>query len=140
MPVDESIEKSEDFIRAVIEDIQEIVEVAQLKDAKDVYIFTADDWKYKALQMAAGKNMGQAMKDVMADPEMRKAGKEVSKYVGKVISDRLLPNGVDEKAVLGEAQDFLGQEVGMHVILNPAEDPENKRRHAIPGRPALLIK
>ena len=92
------------------------------------------------LQMAAGKNMGQAMKDVMADPEMRKAGKEVSKYVGKVISDRLLPNGVDEKAVLAEAKDFVGEEVGMHVSLNPAEDPENKRRHAIPGRPALLIK
>jgi len=60
--VDESIEKSEDFIRSVIEDIQEIVEVAQLKDSKDVYIYTADDWKYKALQMAAGKNMGQAMR------------------------------------------------------------------------------
>jgi leucyl-tRNA synthetase len=138
--VDESIEKSEDFIRAVIEDIQEIVEVAQLKDAKNVYIYTADEWKYKALQLAAGKNMGQAMKDVMADPEMRKAGKEVSKYIGKVISDRLVPSGVDEQAVLGEAKDFLGQEVGMLVVLNPAEDPENKRRHAIPGRPALLIK
>ena len=80
------------------------------------------------------------MKDVMADPEMRKAGKEVSKYVGKVISDRLVPNGVDEKAVLAEAKDFVGGEVGLHVFLNPAEDPENKRRHAIPGRPALLIK
>jgi leucyl-tRNA synthetase len=90
--------------------------------------------------MATGKNMGQAMKDVMADPEMRKAGKEVSKYVGKVISDRLLPSGVDEKAVLDEAQDFIGKEVGMHIVLNPAEDPENKRRFAIPGRPALLIK
>jgi leucyl-tRNA synthetase len=140
VPVDESIEKSEDFIRSVIEDIQEIVEVAQLKDAKDVNIYTADDWKYKALQLSTGKNMGQAMKDVMADPEMRKAGKEVSKYVGKVIADRLVPSGVDEKAVLGEAKDFIGQEVGMHVALNPAEDPENKRRHAIPGRPALLIK
>jgi leucyl-tRNA synthetase len=137
---DESIEKSEDFIRSVIEDIQEIVEVAQLKDAKDVYIYTAEEWKYKVLQLAAGKNMGQAMKDVMADPEMRKAGKEVSKYVGKVISDRLVPNGVDENAVLDEAKDFVGEEVGMHVLLNPAEDPENKRRFAIPGRPALLIK
>ena len=90
--------------------------------------------------MAAGKNMGDAMKDVMADPEMRKQGKEVSNYVGKVISERLVPNGVDENAILDEAKDFVGEEVGMHVFLNPAEDPENKRRHAIPGRPALLIK
>ncbi|HUL62444.1 MAG TPA: class I tRNA ligase family protein, partial [Methanocella sp.] len=140
VPVDESIERSEDFIRSVIEDIQEIVEVAGLKNAKDVYVYTAADWKYRALQLASGKNMGQAMKDVMADPEMRKAGKEVGKYVGKVISDRLVPSGVDEQAVLGEAQDFVGQEVGMRIILNAAEDPENKKRHAIPGRPALLIK
>ena len=103
VPMDESIEKSEDFIRSVIEDIQEIVEVAQLKDAKNVNIFTADDWKYKVLSLSTGKNMGQAMKDVMADQEMRKVGKEVSKYVGKVISDRLVPSGVDEKAVLDEA-------------------------------------
>lgn len=140
VPVDDSIEKSEDFIRNVIEDIQEIVEVAQLKDAKEVFIYTADEWKYTTLQLASGKNMGDAMKDVMADPEMRKQGKEVSKYVGKVISERLVPTGVDEKGVLDEAKDFVSREVGMVVTVNPETDPENKRRFAIPGRPALLIK
>jgi leucyl-tRNA synthetase len=137
---DETIERSEDFIRSVIEDIQEIVEVAQLKDAREVMIYTADPWKYKALRLASGKNMGEAMKDVMADPEMRPHAKEVSKYVGKVVSDRLVPSGVDEPAILGEARDFISREVGMQVALNPEADPENKRRHAIPGRPALLIK
>jgi leucyl-tRNA synthetase len=137
---DETIERSEDFIRSVIEDIQEIVEVAQLKDAREVMIYTADPWKYKALRLASGKNMGEAMKDVMADPEMRPHAKEVSKYVGKVVSDRLVPSGVDEPAILGEARDFISREVGMQVALNPDADPENKRRHAIPGRPALLIK
>jgi leucyl-tRNA synthetase len=137
---DETIERSEDFIRKVIEDAQEIVEVAQLKGAKEVLIYTPDEWKYKALQLAAGKNMSDAMKGVMADPEMRKQGKEVSKYVTKVISERLVYSGVDERAVLDEAKDFISREVGMAVTVNPPTDPENKKRHAIPGRPALLIK
>jgi len=135
-----AIEKSEDFIRDVIEDIQEIIEVAQLKTAKEVMIYTADAWKYKALQTASGKNMSDAMKDVMTDPEMRKQGKEVSKYVSKVVGERLIHSGVNEKAVLDEAKDFISKEVGMSVSVNPEEDPENKRRHAIPGRPALLIR
>ncbi len=88
---DDTIEKSEDFIRKVIEDAQEIISVANLAEAKEAYIYTSDDWKYKALQLAAGKNMGDAMKAVMADLEMRKQGKEVSRYIQKIISERLVP-------------------------------------------------
>lgn len=137
---DDRIEKSEDFVRSVIEDIQEIIEVAHLENAKEVFIYTADDWKYQALQLATGRNMGDAMKAVMADPEMRKHGKEVSRYIQKVVSDRLVPSGVDEKSILAEARDFISREIGMKVEINPQQDPENKKKHAIPGRPAILIK
>jgi leucyl-tRNA synthetase len=137
---DDTIEKSEDFIRKVIEDAQEIITVANLSGAKEVFVYTSDDWKYKVLQLAAGKNMGDAMKAVMADPEMRKYRKEVSRYVQKVVSERLVPSGVDEPGILNEAREFLSREIGMAVAVNPPADPENKKRHAIPGRPALLIK
>jgi leucyl-tRNA synthetase len=140
MIADESIEKSEDFVRSVIEDIQEIIEVAHLEDAKEAYVYTSDEWKYKALELASGKNMGDAMKAVMADPEMRKAGKEVSKYIQKVVSERLVSSGVKEKEVLDEAKDFISNEVGMKIEINSSFDPDNKRRHAIPGRPAIYIK
>jgi len=137
---DETIERSEDFIRKVIEDIQEIITVANLSEAKDAYIYTSEDWKYKALQLATGKNMGDAMKAVMADPELRKHGKEVSRYVQKVVSERLVPSGVDEAAVLNEAKDFIASEIGMNVHVNSEFDPQGKRKHAIPGRPAIFIQ
>jgi len=115
MIADETIERSEDFIRKVIDDAQEIITVANLTSAKEAYIYTSEDWKYKALQIAAGKNMGDAMKAVMADEEMRKHGKEVSRYIQKIISERLVPSGVDESAILKEAQDFISGEIGMKV-------------------------
>jgi leucyl-tRNA synthetase len=140
MIADETIERSEDFIRKVIDDAQEIITVANLTSAKEAYIYTSEDWKYKALQIAAGKNMGDAMKAVMADEEMRKHGKEVSRYIQKIISERLLPSGVDEPAILKEAQDFISGEIGMKVSVNAEFDPQNKKKHAIPGRPAIFIQ
>lgn len=137
---DETIERSEDFIRKVIEDAQEIITVANLAQAKEAYIYTSDEWKYKALQIAAGKNMGDAMKAVMADAEMRKHGKEVSRYIQKVISERLVPSGVDEPAILNEAGYFIANEIGMKVSINSEFDPQNKKKHAIPGRPAIFIQ
>ncbi|BAI61843.1 leucyl-tRNA synthetase [Methanocella paludicola SANAE] len=140
MIANETIERSEDFIRKVIEDAQEIITVANLTEAKEAYIYTSDDWKYKALQIAAGKNMGDAMKAVMADEDMRKHGKEVSRYIQKIISERLVPSGVDEPAILKEAQEFIAGEIGMKVSVNAEFDPQNKKKHAIPGRPAIFIQ
>lgn len=140
MIADDSIERSEDFIRKVIEDAQEIITVANLTTAKEAYIYTSEDWKYKALQIAAGKNMGDAMKAVMADEDMRKHGKEVSRYIQKIISERLVPSGVDEPAILKEAQDFISGEIGMKVSVNAEFDPQSKKKHAIPGRPAIFIQ
>lgn len=138
--IDESIERSEDFVRSVIEDVQEIIEVARLENAKDVYIYTSEPWKYKALALATGKNMGDAMKAAMADEDLRKQGKEVSKYIQKVVSERLVTSGVDESSILNEARDFISREIGMKVEVNSEFDPESKRRHAIPGRPAIYVK
>ena len=136
----ETIEKSEDFIRKVIDDTQEIITVASLAEAKEAYIYTSEDWKYKVLQTATGKNMGDAMKSVMEDPEMRMHGKEVSRYIQKIVSERLVPSGVDESAVLGEAKEFIANEIGLKVEVNSEFDPQNKKKHAIPGRPAIFIQ
>ncbi len=136
----ETIEKSEDFIRKVIDDTQEIITVASLAEAKEAYIYTSEDWKYKVLQTATGKNMGDAMKSVMEDPEMRTHGKEVSRYIQKIVSERLVPSGVDESAVLGEAKEFIANEIGLKVEVNSEFDPQNKKKHAIPGRPAIFIQ
>jgi leucyl-tRNA synthetase len=136
----ETIEKSEDFIRKVIDDTQEIITVASLEQAKQAYIYTSEPWKYTALQIASGKNMGDAMKAVMADPEMRTHGKEVSRYIQKIVSERLVPSGVDEFAVLDEAKEFIACEIGLKVEVNSEFDPQNKKKHAIPGRPAIFIQ
>ena len=83
--------------------------MASLAEAKQAYIYTSEEWKYKALQIATGKNMGDAMKSVMEDPEMRTHGKEVSRYIQKIVSERLVPSGVNESAVLAEAKEFIGE-------------------------------
>jgi len=136
--VDEEIESAEECIKRVISDIKEIMEVARIKGAKTAYIYTAEDWKWKVLEIAAGKEVRDAMQAVMKDPELRKRGKEVSTLVQRISSERIMR--INEGDILAEAKDFIAREIGIKVEVNADYDPQNKRRLAIPGRPAIYIE
>lgn len=138
--VDEGIERAEEYIKCVISDIKEIIEVARIKDARAAYIYTAEDWKWKVLDIAAGREARDAIQEVMKDPELRKRGKEVSALVQKISSERMESMRINEGDILAEARDFIAHEVGVKVEVNADYDPQNKRRFAIPGRPAIYIE
>ncbi len=138
--VDEGIERAEEYIKCVISDIKEIIEVARIKDARAAYIYTAEDWKWKVLDIATGREARDAMQEVMKDPELRKRGKEVSALVQKISSERMESMKINEGDILAEARDFIAREVGVKVEVNADYDPQNKRRFAIPGRPAIYIE
>ena len=138
--IDEKIERAEEFIKDVIADVQEIFAVARIKEAKTAHIYTAEDWKWEVMELVAGKDMRGAMRDVMQDSELRKRGKEVSAFVQKVTSDRTFVEKIDENGVLQDARDFIEKELGMKLRVNPDYDPQNKRKMAIPGRPAIYIE
>lgn len=138
--IDEGIESAEEYIKRVISDIKEIMEVARIKGARTAYIYTAEDWKWKVLDIAAGKEVKDAMQAVMKDPELRKRGKEVSTLVQKISSERGEIMRINEGDILAEAKDFIARGIGVKVEVNADYDPQNKRRLAIPGRPAIYIE
>ena len=85
--IDEEAEMIEEYLRNLVEDIQEIKKF--VSDAREVYISPAEEWKFKAAKVIAeSKDMSQAMKILMQDEELRRVGKEVSNFVKKVFKDR----------------------------------------------------
>jgi leucyl-tRNA synthetase len=110
----------------------------------------------KALMMAEENqlNIGLLMKELMADPKMKKMGKEISQFTGKLPGEikRLNPVDkaryqvdLDEKQHLETAKDYLEALFGCPVKLCSADqadiyDPANKARFAIPLRPAVYIE
>ncbi|AIF68832.1 leucyl-tRNA synthetase [Palaeococcus pacificus DY20341] len=138
----ETIELEENHIKALIEDIKEIIKVAKLEDAKRAYIYTAEEWKWKVAQVVAEKRDFKAsMSEIMKDPEMRKRGKEVSKLIQKLIKDRAFDfKRIDEEKALKQAKDFIESEIGLEIIINPDEDKGGKKRQAMPMKPAVFIE
>ncbi len=136
--VDEEAEKAEEYIRRLIDDIMEVKKF--IKDAKVVHIHPAEEWKIKALEVVlSSDNVGEAIKKLMQDEGMRKQAKEVSNFVKRVFSDRKTLILIDERKVLEENLSFIEAETGLKVSLDSSNMPEEKRRVAVPGKPAIYI-
>ncbi|MBU7046517.1 MAG: hypothetical protein HXS54_08775 [Theionarchaea archaeon] len=71
---------------------------------------------------------------------VRQHGKEASKFIPKVVKERIFPPKINEKEVIGEAQDFISQEVGLIIEVDADFDPQNKRKAAVPGKPGIYIE
>jgi len=136
--VDEEAEMIEEYLRNLVEDIQEIKKF--VSDAREIYIAPAEEWKVRAAKVIAeSKDVGQAMRTLMQDEELRKMGKEVSNFVKRVFKERKKLAVIDEWSVITENLKFIENETGLKVILDTQKVPEDKRRQAIPGKPAIYV-
>lgn len=146
--------QQEAYLRAVLDDLNSIVRVAQIKP-KRVVIHTAPAWKLRAeseVRAAAGRgerNPGDVIKRLLADANLRPFAKDVPAFVQKVMKDavQIRSDGAiaDEHAALSSARDFLGAELGAAVEIYRADDPQapdpGKKRHvAAPRKPALFLE
>ena len=142
-----------------VNDISEILKVTKIKPKK-IYIYTSPNWKqdiYKKAIELDDKNkldMGSIMKDIMSDPDMRKKGKIISKFIGKLNKEIIkLSNNdkkryltdINEKNYLDDSKDYIKKIFNCDVnIYNSDEkekyDPENKSRFAEPLKPAIYIE
>ncbi|KXS45162.1 MAG: leucyl-tRNA synthetase [Methanolobus sp. T82-4] len=157
--VDNDAELAEELIGNTLSDIEEIIKVTKLTPKKAV-LYTAPSWKTEAFKLALKMlheedlNPGKLIKTLMSDPENRKYGKEIPKYVQKLVPDiksmkterleKLLGFDLDEQSILKENDRCLENEIGCPVEVytadDPAYDPENKARFAAPLRPAIYLE
>lgn len=152
---------AEEHVKAVLEDIATVRKLAGIERPASLTLYTTAAWRRelaaKAVRMAqesGGKfPMGDFMKEVMADPQMRSRGKDVQAYTGKLpafvtqlspAQRTILLSGMDEARVLRDAAGFLAREAGVpEVQVWPADAPEApehpKRNVAAPLKPGIAI-
>jgi leucyl-tRNA synthetase len=131
--VDAEAEAAEEYLKKLISDIKEILKFVE---AEKVYISLAEPWKLEVLNLAmkAG-NFKDAMREIMKDERFRRMGKEVSNFVKKTLKDggfRIL----DEERIIVENLDFISKETGVKLEISE-NVPEEKKKMAMPGKPAL---
>ena len=157
--VNKESEFAEELVKNTLSDIESIVRVIK-QSHKKVYIYTSSQWKNKvfniglSMQKEENLNVGLLIKTVMKDSELRARGKEVQKFIQKIIPeiktlnpellDSMINFKIDEEFILKESISFLEQELSIPVEISsedsPSYDPENKSRFAIPMRVAIYLE
>ena len=153
-------EETENMIKNVLEDTSNILRATKM-EPKEIYYYSAAPWKWKVYiaalkKSASGKlSIGDLMKEVMADPELRKMGGRVAKFAQGITEEinrmpenmkgRQFQIGVlDEAASLKKAEAFFGREFNAKIHAYSEDykqihDPQGKAGYAKPYRPAIYI-
>ncbi|MCD6202754.1 MAG: hypothetical protein J7I99_00125, partial [Methanophagales archaeon] len=132
-----------EYLTSLVNDIKEILHVARLKPGK-IYVYTAEKWKWDVLR---------AIKDVEDKDKIREAmkfrkDKTTAEFVKRAMKTLRKASSkeeassyfeLDEEAVLEREREYLMHVFGCEVEINGDYDPENKRRLAIPLKPAIYV-
>ncbi len=157
--IHEKQEVGEYLLSETIKDISEILKVTKIKPNK-IFVYTSPKWKKdiykKSIKLSEKKdlNIGNIMKDVMADPEMKKKGKQVSKFVKKLPNEiiKLSENDkqrykveINEQEYLENSLKYIKNTFKCEVKIFSADDknitdPKDKSRFSKPLKPAIYIE
>ncbi|KAF5051885.1 Valine--tRNA ligase [anaerobic digester metagenome] len=157
--IDVSKERAEDYLRAMMDDANEILKVTGIKPTR-MTLFTTAPWKREVVSMAAELHEKAELKVptltkmAMAQESVRVKGKEASDFARKTAEDlmkrspaeaRKMAQRFDELSFLSASREFLEKEYNCAVAVHEAgepgiADPQNKARQAAPWRPAILVE
>jgi len=159
--IDANAIQSEDLLKGIIDDIANIIKITKMTPKK-IVIYTADAFKSKAYHrildkvMSGQTNMGEIMKDLIANPEtsdIKKNPDFVQKTIKDILSEpveirktKLKTGEFDEKNLIASELISLAKaDFGVDVQVYSEKDsdiydPKGKARHARPFKPAILIE
>ena len=144
--IDEKVQKSEEIVQELANDINEIKNIIDVKPSK-VHIYVAPEWKWKVFDIAKevgkpdmGRIMGQAVKQNVHDNKKEIAG--FAKKVAREITRVNYVGRIDEYSVIKESLDYLSKEADAEVLVydEPTYDPEGKSQNASPYKPAIYME
>ncbi|MEK6940004.1 MAG: leucine--tRNA ligase [Nanoarchaeota archaeon] len=144
-------EASEQLIRAAIEGMRNVLNLAKLEKPKRFTLFVAEEWSYELFNLISKeikvtRNVGEIMRRVLEEEKMKVKGKEVSKTVMMLVKDpskipALVLSQKEELAAIKEAKAFLEKEFECKVEIIRAEDRQHpKAQSAMPGKPGILVE
>ncbi|NHW23531.1 MAG: leucine--tRNA ligase [Archaeoglobales archaeon] len=129
--IDEGAERAEKYLEQLVEDIKEVMKFVE--KPRIVYIHPAEEWKRRALEIAIEKGLSEATKWLVSQG-VDKA--EIANFAKRFRSAELIPN---EERIIEENIEFLEREFQVKVSLHSTAMPAERRRMALPGKPAIYV-
>lgn len=149
--IDREAEYAEDLAESILADVRKILALAKIENPSKVRIFAAAPWKHElarklAAVMSETRDLKKIMKTCMEENEIKANSKEAAKIIQSVLKDNSkLPEVLLEEKKEGEVYEasakIIGRELGAEVeILQEAEVEDPKAKHALPGKPAIVVE
>jgi leucyl-tRNA synthetase len=163
--IDPPAEETEDLIKNLIQDIQNILKVTKIKPTH-INIYTSASWKWKVYQIILEliiTNRNSSLSDVMKalgdDSEVSRARSDV-KLIKKIMEDilsttierrslKLNTKKIDEPRTIEDAASLISSElgdenIGISVFSEDDEDakrndPQSKAKFSRPFKPAIYL-
>jgi len=159
--VDMAADEQENFIIHLIEDALNILKATKIAP-KHVFIYTAAPWKFHVYRKILSKTqageigIGEVMRELAGDAELKPHMKDVASFVPRVIKSltklsaeqktNALKNEVsDEQKVVEDAVGFLRDRFNAEISVYREDDlkrydPKGRAGMALPGQPAIFIE
>ncbi len=152
--MDPALDAAESLRGDLVDDIQSILDVTE-SDPSLIRIYTAAEWKRGVLEAvieADEPTHGEVMGRLMSEERYRHRGDQVSDMVGAIIDlvhDRSRKTfehlmDLDEMEIIEGSASFLEREFGADIEVysedSATEDPADRAKHALPGRPAIHLE
>ncbi|MHC1610651.1 MAG: leucine--tRNA ligase [Candidatus Methanospirareceae archaeon] len=137
--IDDLVEREEEYVVSMVEDIREILKIARIEPSK-IYIYTADaeteQWKWEVFK---------ALKDVPERDKIKEAmrirkDKSTLDFVKQLMKSNLDYFELNEEAILEREKEYLANEFGCEIGINEEYDPKGKRKFALPLKPAIYVE
>ncbi len=149
--IDKEAEFAEELSGNILSDVEKIIELAKIKDAKKVTIISADKWKYTLLRTLIGtisetREMKAVIETCMNEKDVKINAKEAVRIIQALLKDNSkIPKVIlDEKHELEAykaAAEMIEKEHGAKAVITAEKDSkEAKAKQAMPGKPAIVVE
>ncbi len=144
--IDEKIQKAEEIVQGLANDINEIKKIIDTKPEK-IHVYIAPEWKWSVFEIAKdigrpdiGRIMGESSKQNIHDNKKEIA--EFAKKIAREVTKVKYVGRIDEYSIIEESLDYLSRETGAEIVVykEPTYDPQNKSRNAMPYKPAIYME
>jgi leucyl-tRNA synthetase len=137
--IDGQVEREEDYVVSLVEDILEILKIARITPNK-IYLYTADAeterWKWELFRALKDVPDKEKIKEAM---QLRK-DKSTVDFVKLLLKSNLEYSEVSEAETLEREKEYLAKEFDCEIGINEDYDPKGKKRFALPLKPAIYVE
>ncbi len=135
----------------VLDDVKNIQKLIKIENPEEIQIIIADAWKNQFVEetlvlIKEGKNFGDLMKNAMTNPDLKRYGKQIKGFLGRISKNPgkfTIPfnNQENEYGFFAANSSLLQNDLGSKVTIVKEMESDNKKKgQALPGKPALVIR